>query len=199
MSIVNERIKERRICAEMTLLEVANALGITEATAQRYESGSIKNVKHETVSALADLFGCSPAYLMGWTNAPSPSYSQLLFRCVPAEFEGNHLEERRKQLGLTVEQICSGIFLDQSEYQEIVSGKIDPPLSIALGLYRILGSPYEGLDIDYLFTSSTSGNHHILMDTLSEQERALISAFRSASDHEKDNAKFALRNHLPSE
>lgn len=35
---------------------------------QRYESGEIRNVKHETIVALAEIFDCAPAYLMGWTD-----------------------------------------------------------------------------------------------------------------------------------
>ena len=41
---LHERIKECRLDRGMTLLEVANALGVREATAQRYESGEIKNL-----------------------------------------------------------------------------------------------------------------------------------------------------------
>ncbi|MBQ8808467.1 MAG: helix-turn-helix domain-containing protein [Clostridia bacterium] len=50
----------------MTLLDVANALGVKEATAQRYESGEIKNPKNSTILELSKIFNCSPAYLMGW-------------------------------------------------------------------------------------------------------------------------------------
>ena len=64
--ILNERIKERRMQLGMTLLDVANELGVKEATAQRYESGKIKNIKHETILRLSDVLHCSPAYLMGW-------------------------------------------------------------------------------------------------------------------------------------
>ena len=66
MAIINERIKERRIANSMTLLELAEILGVKEATMQRYESGAIKNIKHETVVALAKALGCTPGYLMGW-------------------------------------------------------------------------------------------------------------------------------------
>ena len=52
----------------MTLLELANALGVREATAQRYESGEIKNLKHATVLEMARIFNCSPSYLMGWED-----------------------------------------------------------------------------------------------------------------------------------
>ncbi|NNJ30129.1 helix-turn-helix domain-containing protein [Lacrimispora defluvii] len=66
MAEINDRIKERRLAAGKTLLEVSEFLGVKEATAQRYESGEIKNIKHETIVSLAKLFNCSPAYLMGW-------------------------------------------------------------------------------------------------------------------------------------
>ena len=66
MAIINDRIKERRLSLGMTLLDLANILGVKEATVQRYESGAIKNIKHETITALAKALKCSPPYLMGW-------------------------------------------------------------------------------------------------------------------------------------
>lgn len=61
----HERIKKQRLKRNLTLREVADALGVKEATAQRYESGEIKNLKHETVLEMAKLFGCTPAHLLG--------------------------------------------------------------------------------------------------------------------------------------
>lgn len=68
---LHDRIKERRLALGMTLLDVANALGVKEATVQRYESGEIKNPKHQTVAELARIFRCSPSYLMGWEDFSS--------------------------------------------------------------------------------------------------------------------------------
>ena len=65
---LHERIKKCRLENNMTLLELANALGVREATAQRYESGEIKNLKHKTVLEMSRIFNCSPAYLMGWED-----------------------------------------------------------------------------------------------------------------------------------
>ena len=56
MTKLQERIKERRIALNLTLLDVANLIGVKEATAQRYESGEIKNIKHETIVELAKIF-----------------------------------------------------------------------------------------------------------------------------------------------
>ena len=68
MTILNKRIKEMRLKRNMTLRELADFLGVKEATAQRYESGAIKNIKYDTVIQIGNALNCSPVYLMGWTN-----------------------------------------------------------------------------------------------------------------------------------
>lgn len=68
MAALNDRIKEMRISRGFTLLDVAEKLGVKEATMQRYESGQIKNIKHKTILSLSDIFHCSPSYLMGWED-----------------------------------------------------------------------------------------------------------------------------------
>lgn len=71
MTKLRERIKERRLALNLTLLEVAEQIGVKEATMQRYESGEIKNIKHETIVKLAEVFNCTPQYLMGWSDSVS--------------------------------------------------------------------------------------------------------------------------------
>ena len=82
MGILNDRIKEMRIKNGLTLAYVAELLGIKEATMQRYESGEIKNIKHESIVKLAEIFNCSPSYLMGWEESsinasPECSYEDV--------------------------------------------------------------------------------------------------------------------------
>lgn len=68
MAIWNERIHERRIENGITLAQVAEKLGVTEATAQRYERGNIKNIPYEHMCVYGEILHCSPAYLMGWED-----------------------------------------------------------------------------------------------------------------------------------
>lgn len=76
---LQERMKELRLSRGYTLLDIANHLGVKEATVQRYESGQIKNIKHEIILKLANLYGCSPSYLIGWENASDlPHYPNVL-------------------------------------------------------------------------------------------------------------------------
>ena len=70
---MSTRIKELRREKQMTLLEVAKRLGVSESTVQRYESGAISNLKYETIISLSSLFGVDPCYLMGWDVSASES------------------------------------------------------------------------------------------------------------------------------
>lgn len=47
---------------------MAEHLGVSEATVQRYESGNIKNLKLDTISEIASFLNINPIYLMGWEN-----------------------------------------------------------------------------------------------------------------------------------
>ena len=82
---MSTRIKELRQAHDMTLLEVANRLGVSESTVQRYESGAIANLKYDTIIDLANLFGVDPCYLMGWI---SPLH----------EADGEHISEDESKL-----------------------------------------------------------------------------------------------------
>ncbi len=75
MGTLNDRIKYRRQQLGYTLLYIAEQLGVKEATVQRYESGDIKNIKHETVVSIAEILRCDPAYLMGWQDTLTSSSS----------------------------------------------------------------------------------------------------------------------------
>lgn len=74
--IWNERIKSMRKSYGYTLKEIAKALGVTEATAQRYETDGIKTIPYEAIVKYSDLFACSPAYIMGWESGSPATLSE---------------------------------------------------------------------------------------------------------------------------
>ena len=63
---LGERIKSYRSTKKLTLKDIASHLGVSEATAQRYESGKITTIDYEKIILLSKLFDCSPSELMGW-------------------------------------------------------------------------------------------------------------------------------------
>ena len=65
MAVVKSRldsIEEIKLDAK----ELANKVGISRQTIQRYESGVISNIPSDKIEKLAEALECSPAFLMGW-------------------------------------------------------------------------------------------------------------------------------------
>lgn len=62
----NDVIKLRRQELGLTQKEVANLVGVTEATVSRWESGDIKNMKRDKIAALSRVLDIPPAVLMDW-------------------------------------------------------------------------------------------------------------------------------------
>lgn len=79
-------IKNRRRVLNLTLNEVAQKVGVSKATVQRWESGTIKNLRRDKISKLAKALEITPSSLMGWgseddiyrhENVLTPSYKSL--------------------------------------------------------------------------------------------------------------------------
>lgn len=60
------KLKERRKELRLTLKEVAAAVGVTEATAQRWESGNIVNFKADKIPKLAAVLQIPVEELTNW-------------------------------------------------------------------------------------------------------------------------------------
>lgn len=67
MSNLSIILKQRRKELGLTLLQIAKAVGVSEATVQRWESGNIKSLRHENLVRLSAALRLSPATLMGWS------------------------------------------------------------------------------------------------------------------------------------
>lgn len=69
-------VKSLRLEHGYTLKEVAERLGTTEATIQRYESGNgIKDIPYKKIIAYSELFNVSPNYLITGIDEVKPDYS----------------------------------------------------------------------------------------------------------------------------
>ena len=70
MTELSSVLKRRRRELGLTLAQIADEMGVAEATVQRWESGNIKTVRHEKIGRLAEILKVSPAALMGWSDTP---------------------------------------------------------------------------------------------------------------------------------
>ena len=65
------RIKRRRLELGFTVDELARKIGKNRATIYRYENNDIENYSTLLLEPLAHALETSPAYLMGWEDAPT--------------------------------------------------------------------------------------------------------------------------------
>lgn len=72
-----DRMKYVRNRKNVTLNEIAKAIGRTEATVQRYESGNIKNLDNEIIEKIARVLRVQPQFLMGWTDVEISPASRI--------------------------------------------------------------------------------------------------------------------------
>lgn len=72
-----ERLRQLRKEKGMTLDNVAESVNLTRPTIYRYEKGIITNVPIETITHLAQLFGVSRPYLMGWSDDRTMTMSEV--------------------------------------------------------------------------------------------------------------------------
>ena len=59
-------LKSRRLELGLTLKEVAKAVGVSEGTVSKWESGNIANMKRNRIASLAKILNISPSLIMGW-------------------------------------------------------------------------------------------------------------------------------------
>lgn len=72
---IGQRIKKRREEMSLTLEEVGKYVGVSRATIQRYESGTITSIPSDRIESLSKILKVTPAYLMGWEeNITEPEF-----------------------------------------------------------------------------------------------------------------------------
>lgn len=94
---VGLNIRNYRLDSGQTLRQVADKVGITEATMQKYEAGNISRVDVEMLKNIADAIGCSPNDLTGWKIANESSSIEIEIEKLSAE-NRQHLVEYAKFL-----------------------------------------------------------------------------------------------------
>lgn len=60
----------------MTLKELADKIGLTEATVQKYEAGNIKKIDVEMLKKLSDALGVLPENLTEWDKEEYQKYRE---------------------------------------------------------------------------------------------------------------------------
>lgn len=70
--LMAQRIKEKRTELGLTMEELGVKVGVQKSAVNKWEKGSVSNMKRSTIERLAEIFDCSPAWLMGMDKVNQP-------------------------------------------------------------------------------------------------------------------------------
>lgn len=74
---IGERLKKLRTEKDYTLEYVGKLVGVSKQTLYKYENGIVTNIPANKIKSLANLYGTTPSYLMGWDESvPEPTKSE---------------------------------------------------------------------------------------------------------------------------
>ena len=66
-----ENIRYLRLKHGLTQEQLGEVIGVQKSAIRKYESGMVENIPRSSIVKMAEIFGVSPAYLMGWQeNTP---------------------------------------------------------------------------------------------------------------------------------
>ena len=72
---VGRNIRERRQAIDKTMREIADKVGVTESTYQKYEAGLITRVDVEMLEKIANALGCTILDLTAWKDGEHEAYN----------------------------------------------------------------------------------------------------------------------------
>ena len=140
---IKDILKNRRIELSLTQLDVAKAVGVSEATISRWESGDIANMRRSRIAALATVLKISPAIIMGWTEEdslenPSSTPGKTTATINIAAILKQLRKSSRKSMKTIIEQLGEqGITVSEKILYTYESGLNMPSARIFLALCKI--------------------------------------------------------------
>lgn len=65
---IGDRIKNLRTKRGISQVDLADKIKVSKQTLYKYENGIVTNIPSDKIEAMAEVFGVSPAYFMGWDD-----------------------------------------------------------------------------------------------------------------------------------
>ena len=118
-------LKEQRKKLGFTLARIAEEMGVSEATVQRWESGNIKHIQQERIEDLAEILHVTPSYLMGWESNKNNVATKL--------------RKARLQANMTQKEVADLIGMTYQAISNYERGKTKVESDILVKLCEIYG------------------------------------------------------------
>lgn len=120
---IGYKIKQKRKSLNLTQLELAEKVGLTESSISRYESGKIATMPTSTIKRICNVLNIEPSELLGLTPQNSFEYDlkDILKEVedLPYEIKKDLLETFKQQIN-----ICRRLYYDKTKDKNNVCKKV---------------------------------------------------------------------------
>lgn len=168
-----EVIRKRRKELGLTLEQVANQVGVGKSTVRKWETGLIKNMRRDKISALSKVLGVPPIQLMGLDVLEK----EML------QFSAN-LKKYMIDNNLDIKQVASIVDKNADEIISWLNMDAVPSVGEVQKLADYFGVSVEVFD--------TEANLHYI--DLSPEEEEIIKLYRSMSQGNKTAVHNLMKN-----
>lgn len=167
---IGNRIKQRRESLNLTLDEVATAVGVDKSTIMRYEKGLIDRPKIPVLHSIAIALDVRPEWLLGQSDQMEDEASW--------DWDSTHLKEVRTRADLSIEDIALRLGIPASRYKSIESGEVRPTIPLLISIAQICKTSVDlllGLDMSPQNNSSVTAWY-------TEKDIKMIEAYHRAGN-----------------
>lgn len=106
---MGDRIKYLRLKANLTQEELGAKVGVNKAAINKYETGTVENLKRSMIEKLAIALDTTPTYIMGWEEEKPAASGELSEKDVRLLNWFRSLPEGKQQAILTAQDAPEGL------------------------------------------------------------------------------------------
>lgn len=118
---LNNKLKKRRKELNLTMKDVAAAVGVSEGTVSRWESGNIANMGRDKIYALSKVLKMSPAEIMGIDDNNDNSKKDIDMRRIERARNNMTQQEKDKMMKIleaSFEEYFTDNYVDTTDYSD---------------------------------------------------------------------------------
>lgn len=86
---MGEYIKQLRLEHGLSQEELGKKAGVNRAAVNKWEQGTVENIKRSTIKKLSEVFGVSPCELMKWEEETQPKIKEVQ-QVIPSDLIKKH-------------------------------------------------------------------------------------------------------------
>lgn len=106
---LGDRIRQRRIELDMTLEDVAKAVGVGKGTVSKWETGDIEHMRRDKIVLLAEALRVSPLWIIGLEDSEKYDYVNVpVYGTIPAGVPLESLTDIKGEVDIPVEWTNGG-------------------------------------------------------------------------------------------